>query len=206
MRFDGTIKTWNDERGFGFIEASQGGQEIFIHAKAFKRSLDRPCAGQKISFQIELDAKGRKRACKAEPLRPARAAARIRPHGSAQWGTASFFAIPAFVTLYFVATLLWRVPGWIAGVYLCASVLAILVYAIDKSAASADQWRVSESTLLALGLAGGWPGAIIAQQVLRHKSSKASFRNAFWGTVALNVLGFVLLVSPVGSSSWLRHG
>lgn len=67
--------------------------------------------------------------------------------------------------------------------YLCASVLAILVYAIDKSAARADQWHVSESTLLALGLFGGWPGDnIIAQQTLRHKSSKASFRKAFWGT------------------------
>ena len=35
MRLDGTIKSWNDERGFGFIEPTQGGPEIFVHIKAF---------------------------------------------------------------------------------------------------------------------------------------------------------------------------
>ena len=41
MQFSGTLKSWNDDRGFGFIEATQGGQggqggqEIFVHVKAF---------------------------------------------------------------------------------------------------------------------------------------------------------------------------
>ena len=93
---------------------------------------------------------------------------------------------------------LWRVPGWVAGVYVGASLLAFAIYAADKSAATAEAWRVSESTLLVVGLVGGWPGAIVAQQVLRHKSSKASFRSAFWGTVVLNVAAFVFLASPLG--------
>jgi len=41
------------------------------------------------------------------------------------------------------------------------------------------------------------PGAIVAQQVLRHKSSKASFRFAFWGSVAVNVVAFVVMNSPL---------
>jgi uncharacterized membrane protein YsdA (DUF1294 family) len=49
-----------------------------------------------------------------------------------------------------------------------------------------------------LGLIGGWPGAIVAQQLLRHKTSKRSFRIAFWVTVVLNIAVFVLLVSPRG--------
>jgi len=48
-----------------------------------------------------------------------------------------------------------------------------------------------------LGLAGGWPGAIVAQQVLRHKSNKVSFRSAFWVTVMLNALVFLALSSPL---------
>jgi len=36
-------------------------------------------------------------------------------------------------------------------------------------------------------LAGGWPGAILAQQWLRHKSSKLAFRRWFWCSVALNM-------------------
>ena len=42
MRFEGIIKSWNDERGFGFIEPSPGGQEIFVHIKAFKERNIKP--------------------------------------------------------------------------------------------------------------------------------------------------------------------
>jgi uncharacterized membrane protein YsdA (DUF1294 family) len=73
------------------------------------------------------------------------------------------------------------------------------VYVHDKSAAVDGRWRVSERTLIVLGLAGGWPGAIVAQQIYRHKSNKAAFRSAFWGSVVLNVLAFVVLCSPLRS-------
>lgn len=75
--------------------------------------------------------------------------------------------------------------------------MCFVVYAVDKSAAAADRWRVREDTLLGLGLIGGWPGAIVAQQVLRHKSNKATFRAKFWATVIVNVLGFLVLSSPL---------
>ncbi|MEK8034030.1 DUF1294 domain-containing protein [Ideonella sp. DXS29W] len=116
---------------------------------------------------------------------------------AASWGTASYFAVPAFISVYFVVTLWWRVPLWILGVYAGASMLCFALYAIDKSAAVARRRRVSEATLLGLGLLGGWPGAIVAQQVLRHKSSKASFRSAFWTTVVVNVGVFVAMSSPL---------
>ena len=51
-----------------------------------------------------------------------------------------------------------------------------MFYAADKSAARAGRWRIPESTLLMLGLCCGWPGGIVAQQWLRHKSVKPSFR------------------------------
>ncbi len=82
-------------------------------------------------------------------------------------------------------------PAWVALVYLGMSLVCLMVYAFDKSAAVAGRWRSSEQSLLLLGLLGGWPGGLIAQQILRHKSSKASFRAAFWGTVIVNVGTFV---------------
>ena len=45
MRFEGVLSQWNDERGFGFIEPTQGGQEIFVHIKAFRQLAGRPQAG-----------------------------------------------------------------------------------------------------------------------------------------------------------------
>ncbi len=62
------------------------------------------------------------------------------------------------------------------------------MYALDKSAARDDRRRTRESTLLLLGILGGWPGALAAQALLRHKSAKPSFRVAFWGTVVVNLL------------------
>jgi uncharacterized membrane protein YsdA (DUF1294 family)/cold shock CspA family protein len=197
MRIEGTVKTWNDDRGFGFIEPLHGGQEIFVHIKAYVARSRRPEVGQRVAFEVEMTTDGKKRAKRVEAIKSVRPVTRVRKDNPAQWGTASYFAIPAFLVVFAVTAFVWTVPSWVAGVYLAASFLCFAVYAIDKSAAAAERRRVSEDTLLGLGLVGGWPGAIVAQQVLRHKSSKASFRARFWATVIVNVLGFVVLSSPL---------
>jgi uncharacterized membrane protein YsdA (DUF1294 family)/cold shock CspA family protein len=179
MRFGGVVKSWNDDRGFGFIEADQGGQEVFVHIKAFPARAGRPQLDQRVTFEIELNREGKKRARNVEVQRPARTAKPKQGTHPAQWGTASLFAIPAFLLVYLLVALVWRAPAWVAALYVVASVVCFAAYAADKSAAVSGRWRIAESTLLALGLAGGWPGAILAQQVLRHKSNKASFRSAF---------------------------
>lgn len=196
MRIDGTLKSWNDERGFGFIEPLQGGQEIFVHIKAFETRIGRPQIGQRLTFEVEIGQEGKKRAKRVKPVQIKGAHSRQNNDSPAQWGTASYFAIPAFLLVYVVVALLWRIPSWVAGLYLVASVVCFVFYAVDKSAAVAGRWRISEGTLILLGLAGGWPGAIVAQQILRHKSNKASFRSTFWGSVVLNVVGFITLSSP----------
>ena len=199
MRIEGTVKTWNDDRGFGFIEPLNGGQEIFVHIKAFSPRTGRPELGQPVSFEVEISPDGKKRATRVEVVKAQRQNFRARSKHPVPWGTATLFAIPAFLVLYAVVGFFWKVPTWVAGLYLGTSVLCFVVYAIDKSAATAERWRISESTLLWLGLIGGWPGAIVAQQLLRHKSTKASFRASFWGTVIANLIGFVALNSPLAS-------
>lgn len=193
MKIEGTIKTWNDDRGFGFIEPSLGGQEIFVHIKAFKGLRGRPQIGQRVAFSVATGTDGKKRAQDVEPVRTVGRTPKYQSESPAQWGTASLFAIPAFVVLYAMVGYVWRPPGWIALLYVVASVICFLVYAFDKSAAVAGHWRISEGTLLVLGLVGGWPGALVAQQVLRHKSSKTAFRASFWVTVVANVAGFIYL-------------
>ena len=37
MRFEGALTQWNDDRGFGFIEAAQTRERLFVHVSAFER-------------------------------------------------------------------------------------------------------------------------------------------------------------------------
>jgi uncharacterized membrane protein YsdA (DUF1294 family) len=115
-------------------------------------------------------------------------------------GTVSFLVIDS------------RLPPVILGLYLVASLIAFIMYAVDKSAAKRGTWRTSEGTLHWLSLLGGWPGALIAQQALRHKSKKRSFRTVFWITVFLNVGALAWIFTPgvlgtvqswLGESRWL---
>lgn len=69
----------------------------------------------------------------------------------------------------------------------CLNLATYVVYARDKSAARQGRRRTPEATLLLLGLLGGWPAALLAQQRLRHKTAKTSFQVKFWLTVVANV-------------------
>lgn len=84
------------------------------------------------------------------------------------------------------AVLADKLPSAVLTAYLAASLIAYIVYAYDKSAARTQQRRTPERTLHLLALLGGWPGALVAQQRLHHKSKKTSFLVVFWVTVMLN--------------------
>ena len=71
-------------------------------------------------------------------------------------------------------------------VYAGASVVALVTYAVDKRRSERGGWRVSENTLHLLELAGGWPGALLAMKLFRHKTRKLSFLLVTWGIVALH--------------------
>ena len=197
MRFDGRLSSWNDERGFGFIEPLQGGQEIFVHIKSFPAGTGRPVVGLPLSFEVELGPQGKKRAKSVEFVRARRPARSSRAERPAAWTLPRMLVLPGFVAVYVLVASRWPVSPWVAAAYLLASLSAFFAYATDKSAARKGGWRTSEATLHGLGLACGWPGALLAQQLLRHKSSKPSFVAGFWATVAINIGAFVILHSPV---------
>jgi uncharacterized membrane protein YsdA (DUF1294 family) len=132
------------------------------------------------------------------PRRSLGRSAPIRPKSHATSASTSS-SLPLVVASLFVLfviarTLAGRLPPGVIAIYGVVSILTFLVYRFDKSAARHGQWRTKESTLLFLGLAGGWPGAVLAQRVLHHKSRKQSFQVAFWGTVVINsaALGWLL--------------
>lgn len=71
--------------------------------------------------------------------------------------------------------------------YSLISLITFGVYVKDKIAAHTGRWRTPEKTLHLLSLAGGWPGALMAQRFVRHKSRKFSFLRVYGLTVVGNL-------------------
>lgn len=201
MRFQGRITEWNDAQGYGFITPDQGGARVFVHIKAFAPHVERPKVGDALRYTVAKDARGRTRAERIV-LPDAHRPSVPTGFGKAQVGTVLAWSV---VVIIAGATLFDRLPVVVPAVYGAASLLAFGAYGKDKWAARTGRWRTAESTLLILGLIGGWPGALAAQRYFRHKSSKRSFQIAFWLTVLLNGALLAFLLSPLGHTILYRR-
>lgn len=93
----------------------------------------------------------------------------------------------------------WHIASCVAWLYVTTSCLCLVLYAIDKHRAVQARRRIRERTLLGVGLIGGWPGALLAQRLWRHKTAKRSFRGLFRASIAVNLL--VLLAC---ASLWMH--
>jgi len=82
--------------------------------------------------------------------------------------------------------LLERGLVWVLLAYPLVSLFSFCQYWLDKQSAQKGRWRTPENSLHIAELLGGWPGALVAQQVFRHKTRKASFQLVFWAIVALH--------------------
>ena len=89
------------------------------------------------------------------------------------------FAGGFLVTIGLVSYLGYISPP-LAASYGVASILTFAVYGVDKSRAQKQRWRIAEVALHSLEMIGGWPGALIAQRLFRHKNRKVSFQIVFW--------------------------
>ena len=189
MRFAGRITDWNDDKGFGFVEPSGGGERAFVHVNAFQRGSRRPAPGDLISYLPAKDSRGR---LQAREIRHAGQRIEVPRQPSrlprATIGSAALIAAA-------VAALIGWIPLPLTGAYVVLSAVSYLMYWSDKSAAGRGARRISESNLHLADLLGGWPGALIAQQQFRHKTIKQSFQSVFWMTAAVNLVAVGWLVS-----------
>lgn len=198
--YEGIIKSWKAEQGFGFIQPTGGGKDVFIHIRDLKHANYQPQQGDGVYYKIIADEDGKIRAYDAfikgqeisEPygkknykknqpqeqkikheyklgMLPRLVIAIIPFIGSAILIKESFNFIPFFA-------------------YLILSFLTFIIYAYDKNKAQKHEWRVPEKTLHLLELFGGWPGALIAQQVIRHKNKKTFFQIVFWLIVFVHMV------------------
>jgi len=189
MRYLGRLQEWNDDKGFGFVTPNGGGARAFVHIKAFERATRRPVVGELISYALVNDTQGRSNAAKVRfavqaASEPRRAAGRFP--GMIVGGIS--------LALFAVAWLTGWVPLVVPLLYAAMSAITYVLYGMDKSAARHNQWRIQESSLHLFAFLCGWPGALIAQDHLRHKSVKPQFRFMFWITVVLNLLALAWLL------------
>ncbi|AIN58886.1 DUF1294 domain-containing protein [Pseudomonas soli] len=75
--------------------------------------------------------------------------------------------------------------------YPVVSLVSLLLYWQDKQQARTQAWRTPEKVLHASELLGGWPGALLAQQVFRHKTRKVSYQVVCWGIVLVHQVFWV---------------
>ena len=78
----------------------------------------------------------------------------------------------AILFLFFLVVSVWymMLPFAVLGYYILLGGITFFAYSVDKSAAQENEWRISEKSLHILSLIGGWPGALLAQVFIRHKS------------------------------------
>ena len=193
----GRIVRWTGEKGFGFIRPNGGGPDVFLHVNALPTG-QQAVVGARVRYSAGEDPQGRgPRALKAV-IEGADARPRADPASAGQGARSTgLHPLPFDTRTWLVAGLAFFCLAGAASVlrtspipllaYPVASALAFLVYAYDKYRAIQGHWRVPESTLHLLELVGGWPGAYVAQQTMRHKTVKVSYQVTFWLIVAVHV-------------------
>ncbi|GAA4893216.1 cold shock and DUF1294 domain-containing protein [Tessaracoccus lubricantis] len=194
VRQEGAITQWNDERGFGFITPVSGGSTVFVHVSELPRGV-RPVVGTTVTFLPGLDDRQRLRATKVQFLVSAE-----RLSVWARRGVPMAAAVAVvFLVLIGVLAAFEVLPVLAVAVSTLMSLCAFALYRADKSAAIQGSRRTPERTLQAVSLLGGWPGALIAQRVFRHKTRKQPFQMVFWFTVIANcsVLAWIAMGRPI---------
>lgn len=216
MEQRGTLKSWNDQKGFGFIRPQQGGEDVFAHISAVHGER-RPLVGDRVLYVSGRDPQGRLRAehlrldapltldqpairqrpgsqrKPAEQQTRPRATARAAGKPARQLVAGNIQQLPLKLVLFGLLCLLPLAGSLLRlgavlplAIYAVASLLTFVLYWRDKHSALKDRWRTPETTLHFFELAGGWPGALVAQQVFRHKTRKLSYQLAFWLIVVLH--------------------
>lgn len=181
MRLVGRISDWNDDKGYGFVVPHDGGDRAFVHIKAFQFGSRRPIDGDLISYSATRDSRGRTNAAEVRF-----AGQRIEERKQAK--PVPRVAIASIFLLAVVAgAFLGILPAVVPIGYAFFGCVSLIMYSLDKAAAERGMRRTPEGTLHLVDVLGGWPGALIAQQLSRHKTVKTSFQSVFWFTVVANI-------------------
>jgi uncharacterized membrane protein YsdA (DUF1294 family)/cold shock CspA family protein len=213
MHKQGKVVRWQADKGFGFIRSLGPGADVFFHVRDFRSGLGgTPAVGMDVSFEeihvggkgpramavVPLSVAGRARptvrgrdlAQRRAPVAPSGRVRAHKPMGARQrdpWlGPLMLLALAQAVLM---AWAVWQrhLPLGVCLGWVLLNLFTFWCYWHDKHAAQKGHRRTPENQLHTLSLLGGWPAARLAQQVLRHKSSKTRFQRVYWVTTVAHV-------------------
>ncbi len=176
----GILVKWNDARGFGFLTPDEGGDDIFIHASSFASGERRPRQGDRIIYTLDENSERRRAKTSRYPGLSAR---QLRYLGFILAGIGSGLVISQAAGLIRL--------GFVTNAYLIVSLITFAAYWADKKRAEEDMWRIAETSLHVMAILGGWPGALLAQRALGHKTRKRGFQVFLWTIVSVHVAAWI---------------
>jgi len=188
MQLKGKLSTWNDDKGYGFITPIGSQKKTFVHISSFINRQKRPIPGDILYYNIVRDKKGKLCATNVTP----NIATANKDEGKLNIISLIFVIIFIVVVGWLLITR--KITSSFILLYLATSLATFVLYAIDKYQSTTNGQRIPENILNLIALLGGWPGGIVAQEFLRHKSKKKSFRTTFFIMVSLNIIGLLFLI------------
>lgn len=156
----------------------------------------RPQVGDFVSYQLTVSKDGKVRACNASIeevtsksssfIEPKKSVSRtVDKSSSLALQTLLLSLLPGLGSIHLALTTGNPIPLIL---YPVMSFITFGLYADDKSRAQQGRWRTQENTLHLCEFMGGWLGGFVAQQKLRHKSSKVSYQVVFWVIAILHIV------------------
>ena len=200
--YQGRIINWNDEKGYGFIQLMPGHENLFFHISTFAYHHRRPAADTAVTVLAIPGNKGGWQASRVLLREHEHAIMEdsiydIAEHSQPKKLEGYTYAV--LDILYFLSLTLISAPLGITSAIL--SVLTVALYRHDKHAAERGGQRVPDTALHLASLLGGWPGALIARPLLRHKLNQKRFRGFFWASIVANFGILYLLIAYLPPSS-----
>ena len=198
MRLKGKVIKWQNDKGFGFIEPINGMPDLFFHENFLLNQSRRPVVGEDVSFEITTNPERKQRAVRIL-FRGERDPRKLDNFFDVFYSSLSC----VFLICIGVLVFLNKLNPIILILYLLLSCITFLIYRQDKIKAKNAEWRTPENKLHFFSLIGGWPGALIAQRRLHHKSRKLPFQVVFYITVILNISA--ISVYCYSGSNFMRY-
>lgn len=193
--YQGYVIHWNDEKGYGFIQLNPKYQNLFFHISTFAYHHCRPKIDDAVIFTVEP---GKNNGWQAKRVVLLQDQDAIYENSICDIAENSHpkkfegFLYAALDALYFLILSYISLPLAITAAVL--SVLTVALYSYDKKAAAAGERRVPDASFHIASLLGGWPGALFARPMLRHKIRQQRFKVFFWASIVINFCALYALI------------